>query len=159
MTSQQAFPSEPRNPFGSKEEWSACTGHLPSLFWLCHRIQDPLSEEGGFRSDESRVSLEGGSGPADTTVVLYDGEQVEAKGSRDCVLSSLLVLDMGLSERQGAGQDGLVTTIRGIGAPPHFLLIPIVITLPLAQEQKPFGLYFISLLTIQQVQKRNSIVV
>lgn len=112
--------------------------------------QDPglLSEEGGFRSDEDRVSLVGSGGPADATVGLHDGEEVEAKGSRDSGLSSLLVLEMTLSEHWGAGQDGLVITIRGAGVPLSFLLILIMITLSLGQESKPFGLYFLPLFTI-----------
>lgn len=125
-----------------------CARHLSNLFWLCHRIQDSLSEEGGFRSDEDRVSLVGGSGPGDATVGLHDREEVEAKGSRDSVLSSLLVLEMTLSECRGAGQDGLVITIRGAGVRPPFLLILIMITLSLGQERKPFGLYFLSLFTV-----------
>ena len=51
------------------------------------------------------MSLVGSSGPADATVGLHDGKEVEAKGSRDSVLSSLLVLEMTLSEHRGAGQD------------------------------------------------------
>lgn len=59
----------------------------------------------------------GSSGPVDATLGLYDGEEVEAKGSRDSALSPLLVLEMALSEHQGAGQDGLVITIRGTATP------------------------------------------
>lgn len=48
------------------------------------------------------MSLVGSSGPADATAGLHDGEEVETRGSRDSVLSSLLVLEMTLSEHPGS---------------------------------------------------------
>lgn len=119
--------------------------------------QDPglLSEEGGFRSDEDRVSLVGSGGPADATVGLHVGKEVEAKGSRDSGLSSLLVLEMTLSEHWGAGQDGLVITIRGVGVPLSFLLILIMITLSRARKQTFWSLFLTTFYNLIDTHKKE----
>lgn len=108
-----------------------------------------LSEEGGFRSLEGRVSLAGAVGQwmPQLFSVKGVGEEREVEGSRDSVLSPTLVLGMALSEPWGAGQDELVITMRGAGVPTS-LLIPTMITFSLRQERKPFRLYFISLFTV-----------
>ena len=74
-------------------------------------------------------------------------EEGEAEGSGDSVLSSPSVLGMALSEHWGAGQDGHVIAVRGVGVP-TFLLIPFMIILSLDRNKTLSVVSITSLFTI-----------